>query len=74
MSTLNIVPFRQLESISSSFCRRSLNLLRYISREGDTPIEVTGVLVLPFRVEICGFVPLRVLKPKMTSSRVLTVP
>ena len=37
--------------------------------EGYSPIKATGVLDVPFRVQICGLVPLRVLKPKMTAAR-----
>ena len=37
--------------------------------EGYSPIKVTGVLV----VYICGLVPLRVLKQKMTAARVVVV-
>jgi len=37
-------------------------------------IKVTGVIVIPFGVKICGLVSLRVLKSKITTVRVIAVP
>ena len=43
---------------------------------GYSAIKETGVLVVPFRgfLKIWGLVPLRVLKPKMTAARVVSIP
>ena len=40
---------------------------------GGCSIKMTGVILIPFRGEICELVPLRVLKPKITTARVVTV-
>ena len=39
---------------------------------GYSPIKVTGVLVVPFTG--LNLVPLRVVKPKMTAARVVSIP
>lgn len=40
----------------------------------SSPIKITGVLIVPFRGKIIKLVPLMVLKPKMTATRVVAIP
>lgn len=40
----------------------------------ESPIKMMGVFVVPFKGKKFGFVELRLLKPKMTAGRVVTVP
>ena len=55
------------------FCRFYCSFPILFPGEGRLQCKVMGVIVLPVRVNICGLVPLRVLKSKMTSTRCMVV-